>query len=113
MINSAFPTWFCANNHQYGHPDRHHRPGNEAALPVDQHQLIALIAPRPVYVASAEEDLWAGPLWPPPVRLWPLLTRLWVSDPKGEFTSTKCAEPAYTLLGTTGLDQPDIDVSLP
>ena len=91
VINAAFPTWFCANNHQYGHPDRHHRPGNEAALPVDQHQLIALIAPRPVYVASAEEDLWA--------------------DPKGEFTSTKCAEPAYTLLGTTGLDQPDIDVS--
>ena len=34
-----------------------------------------------------------------------------MSDPKGEFTSTKCAEPAYTLLGTTGLDQPDIDVS--
>ena len=36
-----------------------------------------------------------------------------MSDPKGEFTSTKCAEPAYTLLGTTGLDQPAIDVSLP
>eukprot|EP01043_Picozoa_sp_COSAG02_P016964 COSAG02_NODE_758_length_17516_cov_53.301085_15_plen_84_part_00 len=50
--------WFCKKFHQYGHPDGGAcRPGNEAALPVDQHELIALIAPRPVYVASAEEDV--------------------------------------------------------
>lgn len=57
VINSSFPTWFCKRFHDYGHPDGGHRPGNEAALPVDQHMLIALIAPRPVYVASAEEDV--------------------------------------------------------
>jgi hypothetical protein len=74
-LNSHFPHWFCANYRQYSnHADQ---------LPVDQHMLLALIAPRPLYVASAEEDLH--------------------SDPRGEFLSAVAAGPVYKLFGKPGL----------
>ena len=53
-ICRVFPYWFCENYQKY--------VNNEAAMPFDQHFLVAAIAPRCAYIASAVEDVWADPL---------------------------------------------------
>ena len=71
----VMPHWFRKSFSQY--------INNEATMPFDQHFLISLIAPRPVCIASATEDLWA--------------------DPKGEFLSGVYASEVYQLFGAIGL----------
>jgi hypothetical protein len=83
-INDAFPHWFTTNYKKYNN--------NENLLPVDQHMLISLIAPRAVYATNASEDLWA--------------------DPTGTFLSLKHAEPVFALYGSKSKlpeDPPGID----
>jgi hypothetical protein len=52
-INSSFPHWFCLNYKKWAN--------NEDAMPVDMHMLLALTAPRALYVDCAGDDLWGDP----------------------------------------------------
>lgn len=74
-LNIAFPYWFCANYH--------HFTGRAEQLPVDGHLLLALIAPRPLFVASALADPF--------------------SDHEGEFLSAVAASKVYALFGEQGI----------
>lgn len=68
-INNKFPHWFCTNYKRWA--------GRENEMPFDMHELLALIAPRALYVASASDDLWG--------------------DPKGQHLSLYYSLPAYRL----------------
>ena len=74
-LAERFPFWFCGNFADYA--DR------EDELPFDQHFVISLIAPRRLYVANAQEDLWA--------------------DPCSEIIACMAASPAYEQYGEKGL----------
>jgi hypothetical protein len=75
-LNDAFPYQFCASFRKYGlHTDQ---------LPVDSHDVLALIAPRPVYLTTGSLDTW--------------------SDPHGEFLAAVAAGPVFKLLGADPLD---------
>lgn len=79
--------WMAGNFLKYG--------GNWAAMPVDAHELMALIAPRPLFVTGGTRDSW--------------------SDSKGEFLACVGASPVYELLGKKGVgttEMPAPDVAL-
>jgi hypothetical protein len=71
--------WMAGNFIKYG------GPLNWNDLPVDSHELIALCAPRPVFISagSTNGDAWV--------------------DAKGSFLAAAAASPAYELLGKRGL----------
>jgi hypothetical protein len=75
QLAERFPHWFTPAYADAG--------ADPTRLPFDQHALLALMAPRPVLLSNATEDLWA--------------------DPVGQLATRRAAEPVYRLLG----DEPD------
>ncbi len=80
-ITQGYPHWFSARYAGFA--------GHEGEMSIDQHHLLALIAPRPVLLGNARRDVW--------------------SDPNGAFRAAMGADPAYELLGSEGLDQARLD----
>ena len=77
QITKSYPYWFSPAYSAYA--------DQELSVPVDQHQLIALIAPRPVLLGNGWKDVW--------------------SDPNGSFRAAIGAQPVYRLMGAKGLTQ--------
>jgi hypothetical protein len=75
LVSSIKPAWFCPAYNKYRNAI--------SEMPFDQHMLLSLIAPRKLYVSSAEDDLWA--------------------DPKGEYISAYEAGKVYALYRLKGL----------
>lgn len=82
-IQAFFPHWFAPAYRQYG--------TKVEELPFDQHMLLALVAPRLLYVTSGSEDLWA--------------------DPEGEHQSMVLANEVYRLYGCPEIatDMPEVN----
>jgi len=73
--NVASSHWVALNFRKYA--------GHWNDLPVDAHELIALVAPRPVFLNGGTGDQWA--------------------DPQGAFLAAVAAGPVYRLLGKKDL----------
>jgi hypothetical protein len=71
-------------NYSYWFPQSFTRAPDADAM-LDQHQLLALIAPRPVLLGNAARDAWA--------------------DPLGAWAAAEAASPVYRLYGVDGLNQ--------
>lgn len=80
-ITKTYPHWFAPRYAAFA--------GREEEMPVDQHHLLALIAPRPVLLGNARRDVW--------------------SDPNGAFRAAMGASPVYALYGVDGLAQARLD----
>jgi hypothetical protein len=78
-ICNVFPYWFAPNYQQYAN--------NEGALPFDQHCLVAMVAPRAVFVGAAIEDVWA--------------------DTDNQFLSCVAASSVWGMYGSKGFIVPD------
>ncbi|MBC6411852.1 MAG: hypothetical protein GDA39_02570 [Hyphomonadaceae bacterium] len=74
-IVKGYPHWFGRKYAEYAK--------DQSAMPIDQHQLLALVAPRPVLLGNARRDVW--------------------SDPAGGFRAASGANPAYKIYGSEGL----------
>ena len=86
IVDINISNWFCENYQNFN--------DNEEMLPCDQHMLLAAIAPRPLYVKSNVEDLWAGP--------------------NEELLSCRLASPVYELYGLKGVIAPEeIEIDTP
>lgn len=77
QITDTYPHWFAPKYATYS--------DNEDAIPVDQHQLIAMVAPRPLLLGNGWKDVW--------------------SDPNGSYRAAIGADPVYRLYGVEGLTQ--------
>lgn len=80
-ITANYPHWFSRNYAGFG--------GRESEMAVDQHHLLALIAPRPILLGNARRDVW--------------------SDPNGAFRAAQGADAAYELFGVKGLIDDRLD----
>ncbi|MEP6341930.1 MAG: hypothetical protein ABJ275_01345 [Maricaulaceae bacterium] len=74
QIMDAYPHWFASAYAQYD---------TNAPIVVDQHHLLALIAPKPILLGNARRDVW--------------------SDPVGAFHAAQGADSVYELYGVQGL----------
>jgi hypothetical protein len=84
-ITGGYPHWFSKKYASYA--DR------ETEMPIDQHALLALAAPRPIFLGNARRDVW--------------------SDPNGAFRAAQGASPVYKLHNKQGLNQAKLKPFMP